>query len=370
MADEAKVDVTEEIVPPIRSGLSQQLKQYQDKPVDKSVDVKSYDYTVFKDLGDEDYKKYESLKAKDEGSYYEILSHRNDMKKGQRIIADREKTINELKSKSIIPEDVQKLKEFVEGMKTNPVDTYKRYQKDFNLPEPTFLEKQISSGGGVEGRLQQWQDSDLIPSIEKKFKLEPGTFVYSSNEAYKVGTPSYEFRMQTEKQEKTLNSEYETVQTRQADILVKTKQQNDADLKFLQETYFPVSEFEVKDEKGVTNVEETTKKAQEAFTASLTKLDEIYTEIKNGEFDSSKNPFALKNIYRGIFFDELVQKAVQKATSDLTAQYNSKGLYLAGKEPPTDVNKVNGESVIIADSKRKFGVANRLRNQTLSQTTN
>lgn len=387
MGEQTNVETTGKVVEPkvespettikVVSGLSRQIAQYQKsataEPGERVEDTqkppepkKEFDYTVFKDLDDKDYDKYKDLKEKDEAVYYDLLNHRDSMKKNQRLLAEREKTINEMKSKITTPEDVEKMKEFVTGLKSDALGTYRRFQKDFDLPEPEFLERQVASGGSVEDRLSQWQEAELVPAIEKKFKIEEGTFTYDANEAFKVGTPSYEYRIKTEKQEKQMFSEYETSKAREIDILKKTKEQTDNDLLFLRQTYFPDSDFEVKDEQGNVDAEQAKAKAEEAFIASLNKLDEIQLKVKEGEFDAAQNPFALKNIYRGIFYDELVEKAVEKAVNDLHAQYNVKGLYLEGKPSPTDVNGIKGKAAVIeTNPPKRFGMTARHIDRTL-----
>ena len=358
----------------IKSGMQRSLDRYinaprteetsTEKPVEKPVE-KKFDYTVFKDLDDNDYKKFEHLKQKDEATYYELMSHRNDVKKNQRLVAVREKEINELKNKSNAPEDVQKMREFISSLKKDAYGTYKQYQKDFDLPDIEFFEKQMNSGGGIEDRLVQWQESDLIPTIEKKFKLESNTFVYDANEAFKAGTPSYEFRIQTEKREKEMSSEYDTIQTRQRTILSKVQQQNDADLKYLRETFYPNSEFVVE---GDTTGELARQKADEAFGQSLAELDEIQKQIREGEFDPTLNPFALRNIWRGINYDKLLSTAIERVERNLHAQYNAKGLYLAKEDMPTDISKVKGKAPEVSSSEpKKHGMLHKRIANTLSQ---
>lgn len=357
--------------PVVKSGLARSLEKYKITPSvgeekeTKPAAVSSFDYAVLKDLDEKDYEKYKDIKGKDESLYYELLSQRNDMKKHQRLASQYQ---NEAKSKSVLPEDVQKMKDFVEGLKTDSIGAYKRFQKDFDLPEIEFFEKQIASGGGVEDRLVQWQESELIPKIEKKFKIESGTFVYDANEAYKAGTPSYEYRIQTEKQEQSLLSEYEGQAKRQSEVLTKVKQQNDVDLKFLRETYYPDKDFAELDEKGnIVNVEAARQKADEAFMESLNQLDEIQKKNREGEFDPTLNPFALRTIWRGLNHDKLVETAVNKAVQNLHTQYNAKGLYLKNEDMPTDATKAKGTANVSSEQPKKFGVLHQRIKQTLSQ---
>lgn len=369
MADEVKTEEikTEEVIEsPAKdkfiSGSSNAMKQHKEAKETVSeppVNKEEYDYTVLKDLNDDDYKKYESLKEKDEGSYYEILSHRNDMKKNQRLVAEREKTIKELQSKITTPEDIEKMKEFVSGLRTDAIGTYKRFQKDFNLPEPEFLEKQMISGGSVEDRLSQWQENELMPSIEKKFKLDGGTFVYDAAEAYRAGTPSYEYRVQTEKRERALSSEYENTVQRQQTILTKVKEQNDADLKYLRETFFPNVNY--------GENEEASTKADEAFAASLAELDEIQRSNQEGEFDPTRNPFSLKVIWTGLNFDKLLNTALEKERNSIHKQYNEKGLYLKnGEDMPTDVTKPKGTASAAPPAKKKYGMLHKRLENTIN----
>ncbi len=333
--------------PKFESGMTRQLNLSKavkptngngDKPTEP-VKAVTYDYSVFKDLTDEDYKKYTPLKEKDESSYYEILSNRNDMKKYQRLVSAREQEINQLKGQKP-DEELAKHKEFIEGLRKDAAGTYKRFQKDFDLPEWEFLERQVSSGNSIQERLIQFQETELIPSIEKKFKLESGTFTYSADEAYKAGTPSYEYRLQTEKYENKLGSEYESQVTRQRDVVTKVKQQTDADMKFLRETYFPSENYE------------SPEKADEAFVGYLSELDAIQKQISEGEFNPELNPFALRHIFRGLHFDKLLQSALDKQASDIHSQYNAKGLFLPdSKQLPTNLSGVKGGAAPVIEDK-------------------
>lgn len=316
------------------------VKESSDRD-NKNGKVQKYDYSFFKDLKDEDYKKYEHIK--DEGLKYELLSHLNDMKKYQRLVAERERAIEELKKQNP-NERLAKYEEFIEEMKKDALGAYRKYQKDFDLPDATYFENQLITQGDVQTRLAQWQENDLIPQIEKKYKIEPGTFVYDPSEAYKAGTPSYEYRIQTEKKEKALLSEYENTQKQQREVLEKIKQQNDADLKYLRETFYPDNKYGSAEE------------ADKAFVEALKKLDEL--QAKNAEgFDPANNLFSLKNIFRGVLFDELLERAVNEQVKKIHEEYNSRGMYLPAKDNPTDVNSVKGGNAVATgtdDVKRKF----------------
>lgn len=363
MADEATTTIptgeVENQPPLVRSGMQRQLDVTL-KPTDSetqtstasSEEPKKYDYSFFKDLKPEDYeavKEYEDEKVR-----YKILESVNDRKKFQRITSERERRIQELESAKP-DEELAKHREFIEGMRKDAIGTYKKYQKDFNLPEPEFLERQFKQGDN-QSRLEQWQEVDLIPQIEKKFKIESGTFTYDPAEAYKAGTPSYDFRIATEKQEKVLADEYQNIENKQQEIVAKVNEQTNTDMKYLRETFFPTSDYE------------TSEKADEAFVSFLTKLDENQEAIRKGEMNPEINPFALRNIFKGMHFDTLVAKSVDKAVKDLHAQYNAKGLYLPSTETPTDASQLKGGSPTDVDGEGRAKYSPMLRriNRTLS----
>jgi hypothetical protein len=335
-----KETASAEAVPKFESGMTRAINKTINRPSNgvstttvetPSGEIKTYDYSFFKDLGDDDYKKYEPIKTKDEGHYYEILQHRNEMKKNQRLLSERDKELGQLRGQKP-DERLAKHQEFFDGLKKDFKGTYSRFQKDFDLPDFQYVENQSASGNSIQERLQQFQDIELTPNIEKKFKLEEGTFVYDANEAYKAGTPSYEYRLQTEVKERGLTSEYETNLTKQQTLLTKVKQQTDADMKFLREGYFPDKDYE------------SPQKADEAFVAYLTELDKVQAQINTGEFNPEQNPFALRNIFRGVHHDNLSKTALEKQAKDIHSQYNAKGLYLPDNELPTDPTKLKGNT--------------------------
>ncbi|MHB9147699.1 MAG: KOW domain-containing RNA-binding protein [Candidatus Amoebophilus sp.] len=315
------------------------------KVEETKVDAPKYDYSFFKDLNEDDYKKFEAVKAKDEEAYYNILSNRNEMKKNQRLLSAYQtgKTPD-------VNTKLAKHEEFIAELRKDGLGAWKRFQTDFDLPEPEFLERQIISGGDVSSRLMQYQETELVPNIEKKFKLEAGSFLYDANDAYKSGTPSYEYRIQTEKKENALSAEFETSRTQQAELAKNIKEQSEADIKYLKDTFFPDSDYESQG------------KAQEAYTAMLAKLDENQVKIRQGKFTAEENPFSARNIFRGVHFEFLRDAAIKKATADLHKQYNDLGLFLPTKETPTDPTKIKGSDSIIAkqpDSRNQFSPLRR-----------
>jgi hypothetical protein len=384
MADEV---VEEQVVNPpvvgnseesvVRSGANRSLAHELNKPsasnpesMQPQVPPPVYDYSFIKDLSEDDLKKYQPLKEKyGEDVYHQTVTLANDVKKHQRIVSEREKKIQAFESAKP-DEELTKHREFIEGLRKDAIGTYKRFQKDFNLPEPEFLEKQVASGGDVQSRLAQFQDGQLVPDIEKKFKIETGTFVYDPSEAYKAGTPSYEFRVSTERKETEFNNEYNKKVQLENEVLTTAKSQLEGDMKYLRDTFFPDSEFVKYDEKGnVINAEEAHKSADEAFTKSLAKIDENQNAIKEGKFDSEQNPYSLRVIFRGMHFEELAKARTDKVINDIHKQYHSKGLYLPSEETPIDATKIKGNAIPQNLQRGKLNPARRELNR-VSATNN
>jgi len=350
MADEVRTEsetqqttqVTPE-PPVIKSGMNRmvanQLKVTEPAPIKIEEQKPTYDYSFIKDLSKEDLSKYEPLKEKDEALYHQTITLANDVKKNQRLVSERETELAKLRT--LKSADPTKHQEFVEALRKDGVSAYKQYQTELDLPELEIMQRQMTSGGDVQSRLEQWQSSELIPGIESKHKIDKGTFTYEPGEAYKAGTPSYDFRVETEKREKVLTSEVETVKARELDIASKVKQQTDQDMKFLRETYFPDTNYK------------TPAEADEAFVSSLNQIDENQEKIRKGDFDPALNPYSLRNIFRGINFDALSQARVDREAASIHAQYNAKGLFLPNNEQkPTNLTEVKGNAPASGDPDR------------------
>lgn len=369
MADDAAVAHEKEIVrttPPtgeeVVSGLGRMMSNMnknlsrpveEQKPVvpkaEETTNVKSapkadevvYDYSMMKDVSDEDYTKVDEyldgMKLKENKELrYRLITKEDDVKKQQRLAQARFDELEKLK-KSNPNEELTKYNEFVTDLKKDFIGTYRRYQEDFDLPDISFVQKQFISGGDTESRLEGWQSKELVPAIEKKFKLGGDEFVYDSADGYKAGTPSYEYRTATEKKEKEFNSEYQLMVDKEKEVLNSITVQRNDDLKHLRETFFPDASFEGED---------AAKKADETFVSFLNRIDDMYDKMKKGEITKDSNPFALRNVFRGIFFDELHKKLLVKRETDIHSQYNKLGLYLPDEgsaKLPTDATKTKGD---------------------------
>lgn len=290
------------------------------------------DYSHFKDIDESDYKGIDEFlgerKVNDFNVRYKIAERTNDMKKYQRLADSR---LTEIKSKG--PDEVKKeFDGFLNDLRTDPIGGFTKYKDKYNLPDAGFVQKMAQSGGDIATRVGEWQEKSLIPSIEKKHKIDNGTFVYDAAEAYKPGTPSYQYRVETEKQERTFTNEFNQKVQKETDSFNKAMEFRKGDLKTLQDTFFKPS----------SDKEEDIKKANDEFAETVSKLDAMWVEMSKGDLSAKSNPLALYNVFRGVFFDQLVGKVVEQKINEVHAQYQKYKMYLPEKEMPTDVTKMNG----------------------------
>ena len=164
----------------------------------------------------------------------------------------------------------------------------------------------------LDGTIAEWQKTALMEELKKKFPdgVSDG-WEYDASEAYKAGTPSYQFRVATEdKRSQLLTTVSRQRQTEEA-IVQEYAKQRDADLKFLKETY------------GFTD---------EQMKEKLTAFDTVHQQVAEKKLPAERHPLSLRNLFRGMFFDELVQvhteKAVRETSAKLTGLYKSKGMVL------------------------------------------
>lgn len=326
-------------------------KKPEEKPEVKLVEKKpegetTYDYSFFKDLTEDEIAELNKLEP-DASLRYKLVEARNDVKKNQRLVSERQAQIDDMKTK-YSDSKINEYESFVNAVKQDVRGGWTKYQDKFGLPDIGFLEKQFGEGNSIEDRLAQYQETQLVPDIEKKFKLEEGTFVYDPVDAHKAKTPSFAYRAATETKEQELKGEYtkstELTEQRLKDAFEHRK----LDIVKLKDTYFP--SFETKDgmsdeDKG--QVKKLNEQADGEFSSLLGNIDEMFTEIREGTFSQEKNPMSLNNIFRGVHFDYLVDRIVKKAAEDIHKQYREKGLFLRdeeGKPLPTVVSKVQGQS--------------------------
>lgn len=329
----------------------------QPKPPDTKVDDKKYDYGVFKDIGQDDLKSIDDYlkenKIENPAIRHRMAMHLNDVKKGHRLISEREIKIKDLEKAGVKEVEVdKKFTDFVDGLQKDFFGTYAKYQSEYNLPDITSMAKMVASGNTLEARIAQFQKDVLTPEIEKKHNIPTGTFVFDASEAWKSGTPSYEFRTKTAEKELEFQGEY---QKKNSEIVNSAKQMielRNNQMKELKEYYFPVS----KQDDGSEEYKAEVEKQNNNFTEMLAKLDGVYNDMKSGKAISPElNPFVFKNVFRGVFYPELSKIDIQKAVAKVHEQYAKHGLRLPKGEMPEDMTKLKGESPDVESGNFKVG---------------
>lgn len=267
-----------------------------------------------------------------------------EVKKWMSIGEKRKVELEREKANKVAPDE--KYTKFIDGLKTDFFGTYKDLHDEFGLPPIQYLQNQLSTGGDKDTRIQQWQETELVPALEKKFKIEPGTFVQDPTELYKKGTPTEYYRRMTELKEKEIDLISEKEEQKRNEMISSIQDQRNKDLDYISQTFFTDKEL---------------------FDNKIKEFDEIPEKIAKGELTQEMNPFSIRNVFRGIYFDELADALVKKAVSDVHKQYSSLGLYLPkGKTLPNDVTKMKGspdskdESPV---SKNNFSMINKTFNR-------
>ena len=323
------------------------IEKYKSKPAPQSTATKEpvykeKNYQFLTDLSDLEGTKKKLTEMDSDDLQYHALTRENDLVKWQRIAEERKHEIDKIKSSGEVPADklerLQKLESFVNDLKANAPEAIKKYKSDFELPDVDLIQSQANKGD-INTRLKNWQETTLVSDIEKKFDLEKGEFVFDYNEAYTAGTPSYEFRKSTEEMERQLANEQQEIMSKEQKALQAIVEQRDIGVKWLQENYY--------------------KDSNEEFVGDLTALDSMYKKMQEGNFTREANPFAIENIFRGIFFDKLVERAVKQHESKIHEAYNKRGLYLPSNEMPMDVTKIKGDT--ITQQPEKSGYVNPTR---------
>ena len=104
------------------------------------------------------------------------------------------------------------------------------------------------------------------------------------------------------------------------------------------------------------------------FQERLEGLDGMYAKMKAGDTSPQGNPFAIRNIFRGVYFDELSKEIVEKTVRDIHSKYNKRGLYLPKEEMPKSVSELPGKPIDSGEDKSKkrdttFSPQNRFLNR-------
>lgn len=260
------------------------------------------------------------LKRLEEKSQSELIE---DVKKWTSIANTRQVEIDKMSKDK--PEPDKKYVDFIDKLKTDVYGTLRDYADEFGLPSVSYLQNQLTNGGDRETRIQQWQENELIPNIEKKFKIDSGTFVPDPSDFFTKGTASEYYRRMTADKEKQMDSEYAQEQSLKEKVIKEISEQRQKDLDYISSTFYGED--------------------KEGFESKISEFDSIPEKVAKGELTQDMNPFSIRNIFRGVYFEELAEARIKKAISDVHKQYNTLGLYLPkNKSMPLDATLIKGSS--------------------------
>lgn len=338
---------------PLESPLNRMMNRYKDKqngePLKATVVPPVLKEEFIKDLSPEELKKFKEMPL-DEGMRVKLIETANNMTKFNRLQTERDVRIKELEKLIPTDERTKQQQEFIDGLKTDFKGTMEKFKEVFELPDVESLSQNLQKSTVLESKITDFQQKNLIPKLEKKYNLGEGNFVYDPSEAYKPNTPSYEYRVNTEKQEKVFIAEEMESEKR---LSAATKQVTDERTKQTVELFkelYPEQEIKADmSEEDKAKIIEANTKNKEEYTAMLAHIDTMFENMKEAKsFTPDVNPFAITNIFKGVHFDKLAQKKVDRAITELHAEYKAKGIFLPdnGKAPVTDFTKINGKAPI------------------------
>jgi hypothetical protein len=271
----------------------------------------------------------------------------------------KEPTVDELKTeKQNLLNEIEKLKknapegmddDFISDLKENVLDAFDKHGEKYGLPDVESVMSEVQKRATVQAEITNWQQDELVKEIEKKHDIEEGTFVFDPSEAWSKGTPSCEFREKTEKKEREINTRQERYQKEREKQLSLVAEQQGKDKDYIKETFYGEDE--------------------ETFNAKMEEFNSLGEKMAEG--DIGKNPFAVRNIFRGVYFDELAQTMVDKAVAKVHKQYEAQGMTLPDRgSGPDGASTVNGSEVISENdtkSKKKHGFQNVMFNKYKNQ---
>lgn len=252
-----------------------------------------------------------------------------EVKKNQRLVSERLKEIEALKTEletfkangngqQKTQASNPEVEQFINELKINPASAWDKYRAKFDLPDKDLLSASLSSN--PEKQLKAWQETQLKPEIEKKFNLEKGEFEVVKEDLYEPGTPSYAFRKATEAKEREQEQVIANTRQSESQMLEQIKAQQIEDIKFIAEN----------------DLGGDLEKAEALFN----ELNALPIKIVNGEVPAERSPYAIRNLIRGVFHDQLMAQAKAEVENDIIKQFNEKGMYLPDKELPTDITKI------------------------------
>lgn len=275
-----------------------------------------------------------------------------EVKKNQRLVSERNAKIEELESALAKAKENgggeanPEMEKFLKELNVDFVGAFEKYKDKLNLPDMDIVSAQLNTGG-VTARVKQWQENSLRKEIEEQFGLEEGEFEYDPADASKAGTASYEWNERTDAYRQELRNKQVALRQKEAENLKRIEDQQAKDLKWYADTYFEGDQSKVK--------------------GLLDTMNDTQLKVTKGEETPDKHPFSLRNLMRGFYHEDLTRRAVEKAVSDLKAQYAEKGMYLKGDtEEPTDVTRIKSppgkDSGVLEVSKEAISNSPMLQN--------
>jgi hypothetical protein len=268
--------------------------------------LKEPELTVEEKAKLEEQKKQKELKEQEE------VKKREEQKKLEESQKKSQQPLEAETSKVEAEKTVEELKQLrtrVAEYDKDPFGAVKKYH-------PQVLDN-MEAARDLDGFLAKWQQTALIQDLKKKFpdKVDDG-WTFDVGEAYQAGTPSYTYRVATEEKRQEITSLLKGQKAREEAVVSQYAKQRDEDVKFIKESC------------GLTD---------EQLKAQLEKFDSLHQQVFEGKLTPDKHPFALRNLYRGVYFDELVavekQKATELAVNQLKEMYKEKGIILPELKP-------------------------------------
>lgn len=333
----------------VESPMDRMLNRYKGevpaiKPAPKPIELKE---EFLKDTKPEDIEKFKKMPL-DENMRNTLIETYNNMNKYNRLQTERDIKIKELEKLAPADGGNVKQQEFIDGLKTDFKGTLDKYKDEFGLPDAESIVGQLARANDLAGKMITFQEKELVPKLEKKHKLEVGTFVYDPNEAHTPGTPSYEYRVNTEMQEKKYLQEQIDNEKNINDAEKRINDERANQILNLHKEFFPETEVKAgMSTEEIAKITEANQKSKDEYTAMLGQIDNMFIKMRETKsFTPDINPIAISNIFKGVFFDKLAQARVDKAVADVHAEYRQKGMYIPdnGKPPVTDFSKVSGKA--------------------------
>lgn len=258
----------------------------------------------------------------------------------RKLLAQKEALLSQFQSRydsetSRLSKELEAAQKELKGLQSrikdydeNPILAIKKHH-------PQVFEN-LEAASDVDGYLAKWQKSQLIEDLRKQFPDEvDDSWRYDPAEAYTAGTPSYFYRVRSEEKRQAILGSLQQQKQKEEQLIQTYQKQRDEDLNYLKQTY------------GYDD---------SVLQGKLKEFDAIHEKVLNGELPAEKHPFSIRNLFRGVFFEELVaietQKAAERAKNETIELFKSKGMVLSEKAP-TDVSSMTPVSSPATTSQQK-----------------